>query len=117
MAIVRIVKAAVERIGLDSSNYAGHSLRAGLATSADLQRAALHDIMRQGRWRTVESARRYTRDNDIWRDNVTEILFRRNAALLEQASEDEGQQLISSASTPGDVEESLHASRSDHSGE
>jgi hypothetical protein len=45
-AVVRTVKACLEPIGLDPKKYAGHGLRAGLATTADVRRAALQDIQR-----------------------------------------------------------------------
>lgn len=60
--VARIVKRAALRAGLDPSDFAGHSLRAGLATSA--AKAGKNDraIMRQGRWRSRAMVDRYVRD-------------------------------------------------------
>lgn len=48
----RRVKVIAGRIGLNSADIGGHSLRAGLATSAAKAGARTADIMRQGRWRS-----------------------------------------------------------------
>ena len=70
-AVALVVKRAAELAGLDPSRYAGHSLRAGLATSAAVARAEERDIMRQTRHTGVGVARRYIRNG---------LLFRANAA-------------------------------------
>lgn len=70
-SIARIVKLAAARAGLNPDAFAGHSLRAGLATSAALAGADLLSIMRQTRHKSVDVARGYVRIADIWRDNVT----------------------------------------------
>lgn len=75
MAVVRAVKAAVAAAGLDASGYAGHSLRAGLATSAAQKGANLTRIMGQTRHKSVETARTYVREAEIWQDNVTDLLL------------------------------------------
>ena len=56
--------------------YSGHSVRAGLATTAAEAEAQLHDVMRQTRHKSVEVARRYMRSADLWRNNVTEKVMR-----------------------------------------
>jgi site-specific recombinase XerD len=73
--VVRAVKSAVVAIGLDPERYAGHSLRAGLATSASNAGADLLHIMKQTRHRSVETVRRYVRDAEIWRNNVTRLVL------------------------------------------
>ena len=70
-----IVKRAVERADLDPALYAGHSLRAGLATSAADAGKSLDTIMRQTRHRSVEVARGYIRRADLFRDNATDGLL------------------------------------------
>lgn len=63
-------------------HYSGHSLRAGLATAAAEAEAQLHDLMRQTRrHRSVEVARRYMRSADLWRNNVTAKVMRREPGL------------------------------------
>lgn len=73
--VVRAVKAAAVAIGLEPERYAGHSLRAGLATSASNAGADLLHIMNQTRHRSVETVRRYVRDAEIWRNNVTRLVL------------------------------------------
>lgn len=76
-AVVRVIKAAVRAIGLDTSRFAGHSLRAGLVTSAHALGASLPTIARQTRHRSIASLDDYIRPLDLWRDNVTAALFDR----------------------------------------
>lgn len=71
----RLVKRTAAACGLDAARYSGHSLRAGLATSAAIRGATLDRIMRQTRHRSHDTARRYVRDAEIWRDNVTAGVF------------------------------------------
>lgn len=78
--VARVVKAAVARIGLDPDQYAGHSLRAGLATSASNAGADLLHIMNQTRHRSVETARRYVRDREIWNNNVSLLVLPQDAS-------------------------------------
>lgn len=73
--VARVVKAAAERAGLDPARFSGHSLRAGLATSAALRGADLDRIMRQTRHKSTDVARRYIRDAELWRDNVSQLVF------------------------------------------
>lgn len=64
-----IVKRAAEAAGLDPAQYAGHSLRAGLATQAYLNGAGELAIMRQTGHRSLEMVRRYIRDGSLFREN------------------------------------------------
>ncbi|WP_199228266.1 tyrosine-type recombinase/integrase, partial [Azospirillum sp. Sp 7] len=75
MAVVRAVKGAAARAGLDPATVSGHSLRAGLATAAAQAGAPLLAIMAQTRHRSVQVARGYVRDAELWRDNVTDQLL------------------------------------------
>lgn len=68
--VARVVKRAAERAGLDSQRYAGHSLRAGLATSAAAGGAPERAIMRQTGHRSVEVLRRYIRAGTLWDENA-----------------------------------------------
>ncbi len=74
-AVARLVKAAAEAAGPDPEKYSGHSLRAGLATAAGDQGAGLADLMRQTRHKSTEVALGYLRPADLWRNNVTELVF------------------------------------------
>jgi integrase len=64
-----IVKRAAEAAGLDPALYAGHSLRAGLATQSYLNGAGELAIMRQTGHRSLAMVRRYIRDGSLFRDN------------------------------------------------
>jgi integrase len=84
-AVSIIVKRAVLASGLNADTFSGHSLRAGLATSAALAGADLKDIMVQTRHRSHDIALRYIRRAEVWKDNVTGLLFG-TPALDEQNS-------------------------------
>ena len=74
-AVSLVIKRAASATGLDARPFSGHSLRAGLATSAALAGADLKDIMRQTRHRSHDVALRYIRHAEVWEDNVTSLLF------------------------------------------
>jgi hypothetical protein len=74
-AVVRLVKATAAAAGLDPARYAGHSLRAGLATGAAEAEVGLADLMRQTRHQSAQVALAYLRPADLWRHNATETLF------------------------------------------
>jgi integrase len=61
-----IVKRRVVAIGEDPKLVAGHSLRAGLATSAAAGGATERDIMQQTRHRSVAMVRRYIREGELF---------------------------------------------------
>jgi integrase len=67
--VARVVKKLAERAGLDATNYAGHSLRAGHATSAAIAGASERSIMNQTGHRSVQMVRRYIRDGSLFREN------------------------------------------------
>jgi integrase len=72
--VARVVQRAAARIGLDSAEFAGHSLRAGFATEAAAQGASERAIMRQTGHRSVAMVRRYIRDGDRYRENAAALL-------------------------------------------
>jgi integrase len=69
IAVARVVKKLAEGVGLDPAKYAGHSLRAGHATSAAIGGASERSIMNQTGHRSVQTARRYIRDGNLFREN------------------------------------------------
>ena len=73
-AVVRMIKGAASRAGLDPTGYSGHSLRSGLATTAAGAGATLAEVMDQGRWRSVEMAKHYVRDAEIWRNAASRAM-------------------------------------------
>jgi hypothetical protein len=72
--VALIVKRAAARAGLTEAEcrrLAGHSLRAGCATQAAAEGAPERAIMRQGRWRSTATVRRYIRTGDLWQENAS----------------------------------------------
>ena len=67
--VARVVKKLADRAGLDAAKYAGHSLRAGHATSAAIAGASERSIMNQTGHRSVQVLRRYIRDGNLFREN------------------------------------------------
>ena len=63
------MKKLADRAGLDAAKYAGHSLRAGHATSAAIAGASERSIMNQTGHRSVQMVRRYIRDGSLFREN------------------------------------------------
>ncbi|TDY40594.1 site-specific recombinase XerD [Alicyclobacillus sacchari] len=68
--VARIVKRYVRLIGLEQRHYAGHSLRAGLATSAAMAGVSERDIMAQTGHKSPMMVRRYIRDGNLFRANA-----------------------------------------------
>ena len=60
-AVAEIVKARAAAAGLNSTEYGGHSLRAGFITQAAVQGAGLPEIMEQSRHKTPAVAMSYIR--------------------------------------------------------
>lgn len=69
-AVARAVKRGAERAGLDPSRYAGHSLRAGLATSAAAAGVEERVIAKQTGHKSMAVLRKYIRDGDLFRQNA-----------------------------------------------
>ena len=67
--VARVVKKLALRAGLDPAKYAGHSLRAGHATSAAIAGASDRSIMNQTGHRSVQMVRRYIREGSLFREN------------------------------------------------
>jgi site-specific recombinase XerD len=68
--VARIVQGAAERAGLDPKAFAGHSLRAGFATTAARKGKSLDAIMRQTLHKSEEVARGYIRHAKLFDDNA-----------------------------------------------
>jgi integrase len=69
-AVAEVVKTCAAAAGLDASNYSGHSLRAGLITSAAMLGVSIWKIKAQSGHRTDAMVSRYVRDADIFTDNA-----------------------------------------------
>ena len=68
--VARIVQRAAREAGLDPALSAGHSLRAGLATSAAAGGASERAIMAQTGHRSVTMVRRYIRSGSLFTENA-----------------------------------------------
>ena len=69
-----MVKRRAKAVGLDPDRYAGHSLRAGLATSAAAGGASERAIMNQTGNRSTDMARRYIREANLFApDNAASL--------------------------------------------
>jgi site-specific recombinase XerD len=69
-SVALVVKRACESTGLDASTFAGHSLRAGLATAAIRAGKSEASTMRQTRHRSVAVFRGYVRAASVFTDNA-----------------------------------------------
>jgi integrase len=69
-AVALVVEQYAGALGLDAATYAGHSLRAGLATSAAIAGASERAIMNQTGHRSAAMVRRYIRDGNLFRENT-----------------------------------------------
>jgi len=69
-AVGYIVKKHAELAGLDPASYAGHSLRAGLATQAALNGVPERAIQNQTGHKSLTMLRRYIRDGSLFRENA-----------------------------------------------
>ena len=74
-AVSLVVKERVHAVGLDPSGYSGHSLRAGLATSAAQAGVPSWKIRQQTGHTSDAMLARYIRDGELFRDNAAGALF------------------------------------------
>jgi site-specific recombinase XerD len=73
-AVAGIVKQYASSIGLDQTNFAGHSLRSGLATSSAAAGASERSIMNQTGHRSLTTVRRYIREGSLFRENAAAVV-------------------------------------------
>jgi site-specific recombinase XerD len=69
-AVADIVKRCAAAAGFKADDFSGHSLRAGLATSAAAAGVMDRDIMKQTGHKSDRVLRRYIRDGSLFRDNA-----------------------------------------------
>ncbi len=69
-AVAEIVKARARAAGLNPANYSGHSLRAGLITSAAQAGVSIWKIKAQSGHQTDAMVGRYVRDADLFTNNA-----------------------------------------------
>ena len=73
-AIHKLVKKRVEAAGFDPALHSGHSLRAGLPTTASGMGVGIESWMRQSRHKTFAVAARYARETDLFKDNAAAMV-------------------------------------------
>lgn len=73
-AVAEIVKRRADAVGLASDQFSGHSLRAGLATSAAAAGATEVAIARQTRHQSMAVLRRYIREGGLFRTNAATVV-------------------------------------------
>jgi integrase len=69
-SVALIVKRCAHDAGFDANNYAGHSLRSGLATAAAMADVSERSIMAQTGHKSLPVVRRYIRDGSLFRRNA-----------------------------------------------
>jgi len=69
-SVALVVKRAALAAGLDPTQYAGHSLRASLATAAALEGVHERVVMAQTRHKGVAMVRRYIREGSLFKHNT-----------------------------------------------
>lgn len=72
-SVSNIIKRYVSSIGLDPENYSGHSLRAGLATSAAMHGISSWKIRAQTGHKSDAMLQRYIREGDLFSQNASSI--------------------------------------------
>ena len=69
-SVALIVKRAIEATGKEPGGFAGHSLRAGLATAAAMAGVSERVIQEQTGHKSLPVLRRYIRDGSLFRENA-----------------------------------------------
>ena len=69
-SVALIIKRYAEKAGLDSSKYAGHSLRSGFATTAAEVGAEERNIMAMTGHKTTQMVRRYIHEGNLFKNNA-----------------------------------------------
>ena len=69
-SVALIIKKYAEKAGLDSTKYAGHSLRSGFATTAAEFGAEERNIMAMTGHKTTQMVRRYIHDANLFKNNA-----------------------------------------------
>jgi site-specific recombinase XerD len=69
-SVALIIKKYAQKAGLDSSKYAGHSLRSGFATTAAEFGAEERNIMAMTGHKTTQMVRRYIQEANLFKNNA-----------------------------------------------
>lgn len=74
-SVALIVKKYIDLLGFDSSEFAGHSLRRGFATSAAQHNVNEREIMQQTRHKSEKMVRRYIEQGNMFKNNALNKMF------------------------------------------
>ncbi len=69
-SVALIIKEYLNKVGIDSANYSGHSLRSGFATSAAESGAEERSIMAMTGHKSTEMVRRYIKEANLFKNNA-----------------------------------------------
>ena len=69
-SVALIIKFYLKKAGIDNSNYSGHSLRSGFATSAAEAGAEERSIMNMTGHKSTEMVRRYIKEANLFKNNA-----------------------------------------------
>jgi site-specific recombinase XerD len=69
-SVALLIKYYLNKIGIDNSNYSGHSLRSGFATSAAEAGAEERSIMNMTGHKSTEMVRRYIKEANLFKNNA-----------------------------------------------
>jgi integrase len=93
LGVARAVKRALTALEVETTNYSGHSLRAGLVTAAAMAGVSERVIMQQTGHKNTEMLCRYTREGSLFRENAaaavglcTSISFHHDDARARKAA-------------------------------
>lgn len=73
-AVAIVIKRTITAIGMDPTNFAGHSLRSGFATMAALEGSTERDIQKQTGHKNLLVLRRYIHDGQLFQNNAAKKL-------------------------------------------
>jgi integrase len=68
--VANVVKVNAHRVGLNATDFSGHSLRAGFLTSAATRGASIFKMMDVSRHKSMDTLRGYVRDANLFRDHA-----------------------------------------------
>ena len=74
-SVAIIVKDYAHKVGLDSAQYSGHSLRRGFLTSAARNRASIFKMADQSRHKSLDVLRQYVQEEEMFKNNAGDGLL------------------------------------------
>ena len=75
-SVAIVIKDYARKVGLDSRQYSGHSLRCGFLTSAARNRANIFKMADHSRHKSLNVLRQYVQQEELFEDNAGNGLLR-----------------------------------------